>query len=264
MAGYQGTGESRMMGQGRDLTALHADGREVPVEIGLSPLRTERGTLVLCSIVDITERRQAREQLQASLAEKEMLLKELHHRAKNNLQLIGSLLDLSADRPGPQALAECRERIHSIALVHEKLYQAGTFTRIALGDYLETLGEQVVHAWQRTPPIALTLEIDPVSLALDTAVPCGLIVNELLTNAFKHAFPEGRAGRVTVRVRRDGARVHLEVADDGVGLDLSRAAAPGHIGLDLVRALARQLRAGLDFEARAGTLVRLTFDGGVS
>jgi PAS domain S-box-containing protein len=253
----------RATGAQSELLGRRKDGTQVPVEIGLSPFDTEAGHLVLASIVDITERKRAREQLQASLAEKEVLLKELHHRAKNNLQLIASLLDLASAAPGPAVLAECRDRINSIALVHEQLYESGAFATIGLRDYLQTLTEQVSHAWTRADraPIAVHIEADDVSLPLDHAVPCGLIINELITNAYKHAFPGGRAGSVVVRAqRKTDHRILVSVADDGVGLP-SQPQRGGHIGLELVYALARQLRGTIAFETGPGTRASLTFGG---
>ncbi len=261
---YQAKAEPRPMGAGRALFARHREGHRVPVEIGLTPLRTAAGQYVLASVSDLSERQRAQQQLEASVAEKEILLKELHHRAKNNLQLIGSLLDLASARPGPEVLRECRDRINSISLVHEKLYQSGTFARIELRDYLRTLGEQVSHAWRRPdgPPVALRLEADDLWLPLDRAIPCGLVVNELLINAYKHAFPPGHGGTITVRATAQGSKVRLCVEDDGVGLSLDAQLKQGHIGLDLVRALTRQLRGELDsLPVGSGTRVCLTFEG---
>lgn len=255
---------TRPMGAGRDLFGRHRDGHRVPVEIGLTPLKTSDGAAyVLASVVDLTERKRAEALLHASLAEKEVLLKELHHRAKNNLQLIASLLDLASSATGPDVLAECRDRINSIALVHEKLYQSGTFARIALDDYLRSLGEQVAHGWAR-PEVRLRVEAADLSLPLDTAIPCGLVVNELITNAYKHAYPANQAGTIVVKAGRQGSLVVISVADDGVGFPSGGLERRGHIGLELITALTRQLRGTLDFSTGPGARVTLSFDGATS
>ena len=253
----------RPMGSGRDLYGRHRRGHKVPVEVGLTPLLSLGSTYLMASVSDLTERFRARDELQSSIDEKEVLLMEVHHRSKNNLQLIASLLDLASANPGPNVLGECRDRITSIALVHEQLYQSNSLSSIELRPYLNLLSEQVTRNWSRGSPgeIDVRLEIADITLTMSDAVPCGLVVNELLTNAYKHAFPADRAGTILVQATRAESRVALKVEDDGIGLPREALRPAGHIGLDLVRSLARQLKGQLLFDPGPGTSITLVFDG---
>ncbi len=195
--------------------------------------------------------------LRSSLREKETLLKEIHHRVKNNLQVIASLLRLQArhlrDEQGRTMFDESQNRVHSIALVHEMLYQAGDLARVDFGEYLRTLTRHLADGWRGTAGnVDLRVDASEVQLAVDTAIPCGLIVTELVTNSLKHAFPKGASGTIQVTAaRRSDGWLTLTVQDDGVGLpadfDLRRSS---NLGLELVATLVRQLRA--EFAVRRG------------
>lgn len=199
------------------------------------------------------------QKLRASLAEKEALLKEMHHRVKNNLQIIASLLDLQSefvDQADPKAvLLEMKTRVRSIAAIHELLYKAADFSRIELRGFIEELAQEVI-AVHRRHATQVEIELDAESALLDMtqAVPCGLIVNELLTNAFRHAFPEGRSVKVRVSFGSDQKNWRLEVSDDGIGLpadiDLRNA---NSMGFQLIQLLAQQLGGSLDVIRDAGT-----------
>ncbi len=216
------------------------------------------------AVLDITQGNAARDRLQASLDEKEVLLKEVHHRVKNNLQLISSLLSLQASRiadPATASLfADSRNRVRSMAMVHENLYRAGNFAEIAMQGHIESLCAQLDRAYGLSR-IGIVADSDDAALDLDRAIPCGLIVNELVSNALKHAFPAGRSGQITISFRRqrDGT-CNLAVADNGIGL-------PGHVdvgdttslGLQLVRDLVEQLDGVLFVERSEGTRFVLTF-----
>ena len=201
-----------------------------------------------------------------SLREKETLLKEVHHRVKNNLQVIASLLRLQAGYlSDPQARAmfeESQNRVHSISLVHEMLYRAGDLARVDFGDYLRTLTSHMADGWSSSGRLVqVSVEAAGVHLPVDTAIPCGLIVNELITNAFKHAFPGGRSGSIRVRaVHQPRGRLAVVVQDDGIGmpedLNLTRA---GSLGLDLVNTLIRQLRATVEIRRSGGTTFEIQF-----
>ena len=218
------------------------------------------------TIEDVTERKQAELELWKLVEEKTVLLKEVHHRVKNNLQVIVSLLSLQAGgikSPEIQAaLRDTQNRVRSMALLHETLYRSSNLASVRLPGYLEAL---CAHLWRsaghNAERILLERCVGDVSLGLDQAVPCGLVVNELITNALKHAFPDGRAGkiRLSMDVESDG-RVTLSVADDGVGLQ------PGwtpeeaeNLGLRLVFLLAEQLDGAVQIHRRNGTEFRITF-----
>ena len=214
---------------------------------------------------NITERTLADEALRNSIREKEALLKEVHHRVKNNLQVITSLLRLESTRtrePGTRdVLKDMQGRIRSMALLHETLYRTGKFARVDLADYLRQLANQLFRA-QNTGPGEVRLELDlrSVVVEIDQAIPCGLIVNELLTNCLKHAFGEG-GGEVRVRIGLDAAgRARLEVSDSGRGLPQDFEVLRGaSLGLQLVSDLARQLGGTLEIGPESTPRFAVTF-----
>jgi PAS domain S-box-containing protein len=205
--------------------------------------------------------------LQESLHEKESLLKEVHHRVKNNLQLISSMLSLQASRITDDAVAELfsesRNRVRSMALVHENLYRAGNFSKISMLAHIETLSASLARAYGLNGGnIELRAEVEDISLDLDIAIPVGLIVNELTSNALKHAFPDGRRGRVHIGLRRLGpTRCELTLRDNGIGM--AGPIDPRHndsMGLQLVHDLTEQLRGSIAVTGEGGTTFTLCFD----
>lgn len=238
------------------------------VEISGNPVSREGQIIgVICVARDITERKKAEDQVKASLQEKEILLKEIHHRVKNNLQIICSLLNLQSNTiDDPQSLAQFQDsqnRIRSMALIHERLYRSNDLGRIDFGAYLSDLAASLVQAYRRQAQnTRLAVKADSVMLDIDTAIPCGLIVNELVSNALKHAFPDGRTGTVGVELRDDPAAEHysLVVWDDGVGIAADRIDQfTSSLGLQLVHSLAHQLDGTVELGSGSGTRLEIKF-----
>jgi len=215
---------------------------------------------------EISERRRAEEQVRASLKEKEMLLKEIHHRVKNNLQIVSSLLELQSgsisDHHSQKALQESQDRIKSMALLHEKLYKTADFISIDFGDYISNLTSSLFNSYVVDPDsISLVAEVEAVPLGVDEAIPLGLIVNELVSNSLKYAFPLNRCGEINVKLRFDtDGEIVLEVSDDGIGLppDLDFRNTET-LGLQLVTMLVKQIRGTIDLEKEHGTTFRISF-----
>jgi two-component sensor histidine kinase len=220
---------------------------------------------------EIAQRMQVEEELKASLREKEALLQEIHHRVKNNLQVICSLLNLQSrsieDQDTLQMFKESQDRVRSMALIHEKLYRSEDMARVDFGDYLRNLTSHLVRSYRDgSNRVRLTISADGIPLTIEKAVPCGLITNELISNALKHAFPDGRAGEIHVDFRAEGdQRLTLSVADNGVGLpaDMDFNAAET-LGLQLIRVLTSQLggTAELQSSPDSGTKASITFATG--
>jgi two-component sensor histidine kinase len=205
-------------------------------------------------------------QLGDAMVRQEVLLREIHHRVKNNLAVMASLFYLesihTADARAVALFEDSRRRIRSMALVHEMLYRCDDLASIDMAEYARILANELMTAYRPpTGSVALSTDLEPVRLGVDLAVPCGLILNELVSNAFKHAFPDGRPGTVQVAIQQSGADCIMCVTDDGVGLPADLDLDTHHsLGLRLVRLLAEQLGGTLEFQRRdPGTRIRLTF-----
>ncbi|WP_265943953.1 sensor histidine kinase [Dechloromonas sp. A34] len=265
--GFFDAPQPRPMGAGRDLFGRRSDGSEFPVEIGLNPIDTEEGMMVLASIVDITERQRAQQKLESALQEKTILLNEVHHRVKNNLQVISSLLNLQATHTSDPrlraALGESQSRVRAMALTHQLLYERKDYSRIDLGEYLERLAQSLwgtYHESRANVVLARALPDERQFVDFDRAISCGLVVNELVTNAFKHAFADGRGGEIRIELQESADELVLIVADDGAGLpegfDLAKVSS---LGLQLVPLFVEQIGGRFSLEPRPGVRFAMVF-----
>jgi two-component sensor histidine kinase len=247
---------TRLTGQGADY-ALVVDEQTLLGMISLKRLQ-EYG--------QVAERERVEETFKASLRQQEMLLREVHHRIKNNLQIISSLLDIQASSIDDPRLVEMfleiQNRVISIALIHETLYESGDLRMVNMGVYVHTLAEQIFRSYDVLPQrIALQIRADEVMLDTNKAIPCGLILNELLSNCLKHAFPGERGGEIHIELRSDAApRLTLIVRDTGVGFPAGvDSRHPETLGLQLVYSLTEQVGGTLETDSNAGTTFTLTF-----
>jgi two-component sensor histidine kinase/CheY-like chemotaxis protein len=219
----------------------------------------------------IRELREEHARLARSLAEKEVLIKELHHRVKNNLQVIASLLRLqaeaNADETATAVLRESQHRVEAIAMIHEQLYESADLRQVDLAHQANVLMANLFNAFGVDPSrisgqvaICPRTDGDPLVLGVDQAIPIGLILNELISNALKHAFPGGRSGSIRIEAQSRDSRVELAVIDDGVGVpeDLATRKSKS-LGLQIVEILVRQFRGTWELKREAGTVFRLSF-----
>jgi len=252
-----------------DWTYRRADGSPLPVQMSITALRDLKGAVsgYLCVATDLTQRQAAESEIRDALAEKETLLKEVYHRVKNNLQVVTSLFNLQLrtlpEGPARVALKESADRVRAMALVHEKLYQSANLSSIDLADYVRDLCRQLASAVDMDQRrIRLVVEADPMQLDLETSIPLGLLLNELISNSLKHGFPDDRSGTVTVRLRVDSDPdwAELEVADDGVGFEGGAPPPPTRsLGVKLARSLSGQLGGSIEMFNRDGACNRVRF-----
>lgn len=242
------------------------DDRRIPIEINATYLKDEMRPVIIALCKDISQRKLSENQLKKALAEKETLLREIHHRTKNNMNIIISLLNLQADESDQPAIRrgfeDARNRIYAMALVHEKLYGSEDLARLDLGDYLKDLAEEILDSHDLGSQVSLHFALADIAVTLDSAIPCGLVLHELLSNALRHAFPVSRAGNVSIGLRREtDDRVVITIADDGIGFppdfDIRRK---GKMGLKTAIALTEgQLRGRIALTSGKGSCFTISF-----
>jgi PAS domain S-box-containing protein len=248
------------------------DGGKKHAEVSASLIRDGRGKGIgfLGIIRDVSERKQAEQQIKSSLKEKETLLKEIHHRVKNNMQIIISLLRLQSanikDKKYAGLFKDSANRMKSVALIHETLYRSKDLANIDFNGYVKNIANPLIRTYTVDPDrIKLNATIEDVSLGLDNAIPCGLIINELISNALKYAFPEDGIGEIEINLRSiNEDEMELTVSDNGIGIpaeiDVEKTES---LGLQLVQLLAEdQLDGTLELDRDGGTVFRIRFTNG--
>jgi len=252
-----------------ELKLLAKDGRVIDVSLSSQIIRGTDGSPkgVEGVLRDITDRKKVEEQIKTSLKEKEVLLQEIHHRVKNNMQIISSLINLQSwqieDPKVKNMFQMSRDRIRSMALIHEKLYQSKDLAGINFAQYIQSLTVHLMHTYNaKLKNVHLKTEVENVFLDISKAIPCGLIINELVTNSLKHAFPDGQSGEILVRLHtNNNGKMALEVSDTGVGFpDGSNVRKPDTLGLQLVNDLVNQLGGIIELDQTRGTAFRVAFD----
>ena len=232
-----------------------------------SPIKDQDGRVVAAieMVEDITVRKKAEEQIRSSLIEKEILLKEIHHRVKNNLQVVASMLQLQSgylkDEEAKVLFEESQKRLESMSLIHEKLYRSKDLARIDFREYVSDLvGNLLTLNTGKSKGIETKLDIEGVVLDVTNAIPCGLIINELVSNALRHAFPNGRKGEITVRMLSDSAGIALTVSDNGTGfpetIDFRNTKS---LGMQLIISLVSQIDGMIELDRSEGTSFKIAF-----
>ncbi|HMQ78052.1 MAG TPA: PAS domain S-box protein [Ignavibacteria bacterium] len=283
---YQRNPKIRMMGEGRELKAKRKDGSEFDVEISLSPIKADPDDemQIVAAIRDTTQRtrieneirelnrtleqrvKERTEELEKSLVEKVTMLQEIHHRVKNNLQTVSSLLRIQSNKiPGNPAVGYLRaseQRIRSMALIHMQLYKTKDFSKINFSEYVEELCEQLKISFGiPDDKVKVNVRIKDIYFSIDTALPCGLMINELITNSLKHAFPGERQGRILIEIKKlENRSYELVYNDNGVGASEDKIAEnPSKLGILLINTLVEQLEGDVETRYGDGAEFKLTF-----
>lgn len=251
--------------QPMELLVLQSDGTEVSVEIRAHTFQVQGKPVVMGTFRDLTDWKRMEEKILKSLSEKEILLQEIHHRVKNNMALISALLRLQGRCIDNEFLhrvfQESQNRIQSMALVHEKLYRTQDFTDINFREYVMDLVRHIFQSYGKAcGEIALKMEIDEVSLGIDTMIPCGLILNEMVTNSVKHAFDQIPQPEIQIMCKAKEESVHLVYRDNGKGIpeDIDFPS-PSSLGLQILDMLTRQLRGTIELKRSPGTEFDISF-----
>ena len=242
-------------------------GTSIYVEISVNPIISEDGSVMGASFFsrDITERKKTENSLRVTLEEKKVLLKEIHHRVKNNLMIISNLLYLQSsyikDKESQDIFKESQNRARSMALIHERLYQSADLKRMDFGDYIRSLSTELLHTYEVDPGlIKLKINVEDIFLDINTAIPLGLIVNELVTNSLKHAFPEGNSGEITVDFHPIDDHYEFTIKDNGVGfpedLDFQNT---DSLGMQIVNSLTDQIDGEIELDNNNGTEFKISF-----
>jgi two-component sensor histidine kinase len=251
-----------------EIETLDKNYNKIYLDIFLNPI-IENGKVIEVSGIahDVTDRNIAQQKIEQSLKEKEVLLKEVHHRVKNNMQVISSILNLQSsyvsDEYTLSLLKESQNRIKTMAYIHESLYQNKSFTSVNFSDYISTLTNNIIQSYAvNQEKVRLILNLEKINLSLDNSIPAGLIINELITNAIKHAFVSLPKGQITINLKSENNTVYLEVKDNGIGFDSSvDFKNTNSLGLQLVNTLVDQIGAELVFrsEKDRGTEIQIAF-----